>query len=61
MEKENSKNIAQDNGQPVSCLSKQSAASLSKFLSRCTLSPNEIDEFVNLLSEIAKISGTKRT
>lgn len=61
MEKQTHAAEAQNKEPLMSPLSKQSLASLSKFLSRCTLAPNEIDEFVSLLTEIEKMSRTKKT
>jgi hypothetical protein len=57
MEKQTHAAEARNNEHLMTPLSKQSLASLSKFLSRCTLSPNEIDEFVSLLTEINKFTN----
>ena len=54
---ENIENINKEHAQEKLRLSPKTIASLSKFLTRTTLNPNEIDEFLSLLRELSAYSS----
>lgn len=54
---ENIENINKEYPQEKLKLNPKTIASLSKFLTRTTLNPNEIDEFLSLLKELNSYSS----